>query len=83
MEVNELQFWSEDIGLNEFGCFYVALFILGNYARYFPDRWIHDVERATPLAHMVDELLICAFSRVPLLTLSELSRQCLVPGRLG
>jgi hypothetical protein len=60
--------------LNEFGYIYAAVFIAGNYARYYPDRWVFDVENSTPLALAIEELLTIAEKRVPWLTLSELSR---------
>ena len=65
--------------LNEFGLLYVALFIASNYARYFPDRWMVDVEHGTPLALAVEELLALAATKAPLLALSELSRNYYVP----
>jgi len=77
---NDVRFWlDEQPPLNEFGWYYLALFIVGNYARYYPDRWIVDVERNTPLALAIDELLRTAVIRVPLLALSEMSRSYLVP----
>ena len=33
----EVRFWPKVQALNEFGYLYVALFLAGNYARYFPD----------------------------------------------
>jgi hypothetical protein len=71
---DEVRFWTELQPLNEFGYIYVALFILGNYARYYPDKWITDVETNTPLAYVAEELLHMSEARMPLLTLSELSR---------
>ena len=76
---NDVRFWlDEQPPLNEFGWYYLALFIVGNYARYYPDRWIVDVGN-TPLALAIDELLRTAVIRVPLLALSEMSRSYLVP----
>ena len=72
----ECRFWTNHKPLNEFGFFYVALFILGNYARYFPDKWIPDVDDATPIAHVVDEFMALAYQRLPLIALCELG-QCL------
>lgn len=65
--------------LNEFGLFYVSLYILGNYARYFPDQWMRDVESYSTMALAADELLSHANSRLPLLTLSELDRCVILP----
>jgi hypothetical protein len=75
----EIRFFASPHPLNEFGLFYVALYIAGNYARYYPDRWLADVDRATPLALAVEELIAQAEQRVPLLALSELSRNYFVP----
>ena len=70
----EVLFWPEDRSLNEYGYHYVAMFIAGNYARYFPDLWLNDVERSTPLCQAIEHLLELAAWRAPLATLSELSR---------
>jgi hypothetical protein len=67
------------IPLNEFGLFYVGLFMLGNYARYFPDAWVRDVEARSPLALACEEFLAQAERRMALLCLSELSSSCYVP----
>jgi hypothetical protein len=76
----EVRFFSSDHPLNEFGLFYVALYIAGNYARYYPDRWLEDVDRAAPVALAIEELLAQADQRVPLLALGELSRHYFVDG---
>jgi hypothetical protein len=70
----ELRFICDVDCLNEFGLFYVALFIAGNYARYFPDRWLLDIERSMPLAMVIEELCAAAQHRVPFLTLRELDQ---------
>ena len=75
----EIQFWPSEQPLNEFGFIYVALYILGNYARYFPDQWMRDVEQSSPLALAVEELLAMVAVRMPLLTLSEMERTYFVP----
>lgn len=69
----QVRFWPKPQPLNEFGFFYVALFIAGNYARYFPDKWIAAVETSAPIALVTEELLGLASWRVPLLGLSELT----------
>jgi hypothetical protein len=71
---NEFRCWTGPKPLNEFGYIYAALFIAGNYARYYPDRWVLDVENSTPLALAIEELLTIAETRMPWLILSELSR---------
>lgn len=76
----EMWFWSSNQPLNEFGYLYVALFIAGNYARYFPDKWLTDVETSTPLALAIEELMELAAWRAPWLSLGELGRTCFVLG---
>jgi hypothetical protein len=75
---DETRFWTSDQCLNEFGFMYLANFVAGNYARYYPDRWLADVENSNPLSLAIEELLATIEQRAPLLTLSELSRTCLV-----
>ncbi len=74
----EVKFWPEDRPLNEFGYLYIALFIAGNYARYYPDWWMRDIESSSPLALAIEQLLRVAEEQLPLLTLSELSRTSFV-----
>jgi hypothetical protein len=71
---DEVHFWPEVTSLNEFGFFYVALFILGNYARYYPDQWMVDVDRSSSIALATERLLSGFAARVPLSTLSEFER---------
>jgi len=71
---DEVRFWPSDQALNEFGFLYVALYIVGTYARYYPDLWMRDVERSAPLALAIEELLAMAAFRMPLLALSEMER---------
>jgi hypothetical protein len=68
----EWRIWTNKPALNEFGYFYVALFLAGNYARYYPDRWLQDVEQSTPLALAIEELCTLAEWRAPWLSLCEL-----------
>lgn len=63
---------SENLG--EFGYLYLSLHMLGNYARYYPDQWIKHIEVCSPLANVADDLCRKAITRLPLLALSELSR---------
>ena len=74
INTKEMLFWPGKPILNEFGFYYVGLYILGNYCRYFPDKWLRDVERATPLALAAEQMLNAGRQRVPLLALSEMSR---------
>jgi hypothetical protein len=60
--------------LNEFGSWYVLLFILGSFARYFADDWMPLVEKTAKFSLFVDACIQTARMRVPLLALSELSQ---------
>lgn len=62
-----------DPPLNEFGYFYVSLFICGMYARYYPYLWIKDIEKNEDISLAIELLMKIAQERVPLLILSELS----------
>lgn len=70
---DEMFFLRPDIPLNEFGYLYIGLYILGNYARYFPDKWMQDVEGGSPLSIATEEFVDIAESRMALLILGELT----------
>jgi hypothetical protein len=72
IDTNEWRLWTNSPPLNEFGYFYMALFLAGNYARYYPDKWLMDVEQSTPLGLAIEELCNIAEWRVPWLALCEL-----------
>jgi hypothetical protein len=78
INADEWRMWTNAPSLNEFGYLYVAIFLAGNYARYYPDRWLLDVERSTPLALAIEELCALAEWRIPWLSLCELGRSVLV-----
>ena len=61
--------------LNEFGYFYAALHICGNFARYYPDVWLAHIDRSSDLSIAIDSLCATAMERLTLLTLSELMGQ--------
>lgn len=75
---DEWRMWTNDPPLDEFGYLYTALFIAGNYARYYPDRWLADVEDSTPLSLAIEQLCALAEWRVPWLALCELEGCLLV-----
>ncbi len=79
MNEKEVFFSCADFDFNEFGYFYLALHIAGNFARYYPDEWVKHIERSSPLALAIDELCLYASQRLPLLLLSELERCYYVP----
>ncbi|WP_080401642.1 YaaC family protein [Burkholderia ubonensis] len=69
-----IHFSCSGLDLGEFGFLYCALHICGNFARYYPDIWLKHIEKSSPLAIAIDELCAHSFDRLPLLTLSELTR---------
>jgi hypothetical protein len=69
---------SDKVDFNEFGFYYLSLYMCSNYARYYPDFWIKDVEESSYLFSAVDEVIRTAEDRVPLHTLSELERNYIV-----
>jgi len=75
----EIHFLPVGTQLNEFGYLYIGLYILGNFARYHPDRWMVDVEAGSLLSLTAEEFLSIAEWRMALLTLSELSETYYVP----
>lgn len=79
MNVEDCYFTCSTENLGEFGYLYCALHILGNFARYYPDVWIKHIDVKSPLANATEELCIYALQRLPLLTLSELSRIYHIP----
>jgi hypothetical protein len=79
LNTNDVYFWPRERPLNEFGMIYVDLFICGNYARYYPDFWIKDVDTYSTLALAIGELVHVAKRTMALLALSELSRTYFVP----
>jgi len=69
-----IYFTCSEENMNEFGYLYIALHILGNFARYYPDLWMKHIELNSPLSNAADNLCDFAMERLPLLSLSELSR---------
>jgi len=75
----EWRMWTNSPPLNEFGYLYVAIYLAGNYARYFPDKWLLDVETSAPLSLAIEELCSLCEWRAPWLTLCELDQTLYVP----
>ena len=69
---DEILFYGDDMGMNEFGFVYIVMFILGNLTRYYPEKWIEEVEASTDMIVLVDNFLHQSAYRAPLLLLSEL-----------
>ena len=76
---NEVCFWPKAQRINEFGYFYIALFIVGNYARYYPDHWLRDIDMSADISLAIEDLIVAAKRRIALLTFSELSGTYFVP----
>ncbi|WP_442895877.1 YaaC family protein [Bradyrhizobium sp. AZCC 2262] len=74
----EWRMWTNDPPLNEFGFYYVGLYLAGNYARYYPDKWLADVEASSPISLAIEEMCSTAEWRAPWLTLCELDRKLFV-----
>ncbi|MFK4523107.1 hypothetical protein ABIF90_001088 [Bradyrhizobium japonicum] len=79
ISTSEWRMWTNSPPLNEFGYLYVAIYLAGNYARYYPDKWLLDVETSAPLSLAIEELCgICEW-RAPWLALCELDQTLYVP----
>lgn len=72
---DEVRFMASREPLNEYGLIYVTLFMAANYARYYPEQWLVEIEKASPLALAIEELLTYSEKQVPLFALSEMSRK--------
>ena len=81
LTADEIFFWTEDQPLNEFGFYYAALFIVGNYARYYPDYWMKDIDDRKAHVQIIQNLLASATEVMPSLCFSELSRRLQLPLR--
>lgn len=77
--VQELLFWTDDSPQNEFCYIYLTLYILGNFARYYPDLWMKAVEQNHPIATASERFIEIAEARMPLCILSEMSRVYYLP----
>jgi len=75
----EWRMWTNSPPLNEFGYLYVAIYLAGNYSRYYPDRWLLDVEASTALSLAIEELCSLCEWRIPWLAMCELDQMLYVP----
>lgn len=64
--------------LNEFGYYYVALFLAGMLSRYYPDMWMWHVEGNTELHYLLECLFESAFDRLPLWTLGVIESRLFI-----
>jgi len=75
----EWRMWMNSPSLNEFGYLYVAIYLAGNYARYYPDKWLLDVETSAALSLVIEELCALCEWRMPWLAMCELDKNLYVP----
>jgi hypothetical protein len=75
----EWRMWMNSPSLNEFGYLYVAIYLAGNYARYYPDKWLLDVETSAALSLVIEELCALCEWRMPWLAMCELDQILYVP----
>lgn len=58
--------------LNEFGYYYVGLYICSMISRYHPQDWIREIGKNSQLTFLVDDFVGSALRRIPLLALSQI-----------
>jgi hypothetical protein len=82
ISVDQVFMFSESQTLNEFGYYYVATYIAGMFARYYPDLWSKHIEYGTQLYHLVEMLCATAVERAPL-HLLQVFEKCVFVSRPG
>jgi hypothetical protein len=65
-------FSTEDFMLNEFGIYYLASYIAGMFARYYPEHWAKAMDSGDQTFQVIDSMMTAALNRTPLLLLGEL-----------
>jgi hypothetical protein len=65
-------FSTEEVLFNEFGIYYLASYISGMFARYYPEHWARALDSGNQTFQVIDSLMSAALSRAPLLLLGEL-----------
>jgi len=63
---------TEEIALNEFGIYYLASYIEGMFARYYPEFWTRALDANNQTFQVIDTLMGSALARAPLLLLGAL-----------
>jgi hypothetical protein len=71
-------FSTEDVLLNEFGIYYLASYISGMFARYYPEHWARALDTGSQTFQVIDSLMSAALMRTPLLLLGELRDRCYI-----
>lgn len=60
--------------LNEFGYFYVGLYIVGMISRYYPQTWIRELREGSYVTSLIHEFVEHSLHRVPMLALGQLEK---------
>ncbi|MCG6207136.1 YaaC family protein [Rhodopseudomonas sp. HC1] len=64
--------------LNEFGMYYLASYISGMFARYYPELWEKCSDSRNKLYLLIDAMMNAAIERAPLLLLEEFREEAFV-----
>lgn len=60
--------------LNEFGYFYIGLYITGMVSRYYPHHWIKQLREGAYVTSLVQEFVEHSLQRAPMLVLGQLEQ---------
>jgi hypothetical protein len=71
-------FSTEEVLFNEFGIYYLASYIAGMFARYYPEYWARALDSGNQTFQVIDSLMSAALTRAPLLLLGELRDRCYI-----
>lgn len=69
-------FSADDFELNEFGIYYLAAYIGGMFARYYPEYWTRALDSGSQTFQVIDSIMSAALARAPLLLLGEFRDRC-------
>lgn len=70
---DEIFYFRPGFEINEFGIYYISMYMLSNIVRYYPDIWADSVSKYDDFAYVVDRLLEVVEDRILKLSASELS----------
>lgn len=75
IDEDEIGWFSDNICFNEFGLYYICSYMLGMFARYYPDYWMKEYESSTEFAALVAEFIDAGEDRVLQLMAAEGDRK--------
>ncbi|PSH58001.1 hypothetical protein CU100_10040 [Phyllobacterium endophyticum] len=75
---NEMYFVGAGALLNEYGYYFLGLYIMGMISRYHPQKWIKEIQRNSAITHLVDQFIDIALLRTPLLILGQMEDEVLL-----